>query len=162
MKMQRRQRENRGAVQPQHQGGASPLDELNRIRSEINRLFENPFSVFAPSTSFFAGWQPTVDIYEDHEKATVRAELPGMKKEDINVALEGSTLTISGERKLEEEERQGDSYRAERFFGRFQRSITLPHLVDANKMRATYKDGVLEVICPKSEEAKPKQIQVKS
>jgi HSP20 family protein len=76
--------------------------------------------------------------------------------------LDGNTLTISGERKQEEEKNEGEGYRSERFFGRFQRSVTLPAAVQANKIEATYKDGVLTVMVPKSEEAKPKQIQVKS
>jgi HSP20 family protein len=162
MKLQRRQRGERGGLEPRTQGGLAPLNELSWIRSEINRIFEDPFSLFAPSTSFFEGWEPTVDIYEDKDKVTVRAELPGMRKEDLNVSLEGNTLTVSGERKQEQEQQQGDTFRSERFFGRFQRSITLPHQVDANRLQATYKDGVLEVVCPKSEEAKPKQIEVKT
>jgi len=88
--------------------------------------------------------------------------LPGMKREDIDVALDGNTLTLSGERKQEEEKREGESYRSERYFGRFQRSITLPTEVQANKIEAAYKDGVLTVTLPKSEEAKPKQIPVKA
>ena len=85
-----------------------------------------------------------------------------MRKEDIEVSLDGNTLTISGERKQEEEHKEGEMYRSERYFGRFQRSITLPTPADADKIQASYKDGVLTIICPKSEEAKPKQIQVKT
>jgi HSP20 family protein len=85
-----------------------------------------------------------------------------MRPEDIHVSLEGDTLTISGERKQEEEKQEGESYRSELYFGRFQRSVTLPARVDANKIQATYKNGVLTVAVPKSEEAKPKQIQVKT
>jgi len=135
---------------------------LNHLRREIDRLFEEPFGFLAPSTSFFEGWTPAVDIYEDKDKYTVKAELPGMKKEDIDVSLDGNTLTISGERKEEQEKKEGEGYRSERFFGRFQRSATLPATVQANKIEAAYKDGVLTIVVPKSEEAKPKQIQVKS
>jgi len=140
----------------------APLNDLNRIRQEINRLFEDPFSFITPNTSFFEGWEPNIDIYEDKDKVTVKAELPGMKKEDINVSLENKTLMISGERKDEEEHKEGDNYRAERFFGRFQRTITLPSLVNADQIKGNYKDGVLTIELPKSEEAKPKQIDIQA
>ncbi len=159
MKLLRRERQDRGAVAP-GQSGTAPGLELNRLRREIDRLFEEPFSFLAPSTSFFEGWTPAVDIYEDQDKYTVKTELPGMKKEDIGVSLDGDTLTISGERKQEEEKQEGEGYRAERFFGRFQRSVTLPASVKADQVEAAYKDGVLTITVPKAEEAKPKQIQV--
>ena len=160
MKLMRRGRE-RG-VTARSQGSNAPTFELNRLRREIDRLFEEPFSLLAPGTSFYEGWTPAVDIYEDKDKYVVQAELPGMKREDIDVSLDGSTLTISGERKQEEEKKEGESYRSERFFGRFQRSVTLPMPIQANKIEAKYKDGVLAVTVPKSEEAKPKQIQVQT
>lgn len=162
MKLTKRQHDNQGALAPHTQGVLSPFTELNRIRNEIFRIFEDPFASLAPSTSFFEGWEPNIDIYEDKDKISVKAELPGMKKEDINVSLEANNLTISGERKHEEERREGETYRAERFFGRFQRSITLPQPVDSKKIQATYKDGVLTITLPKSEEAKSKQIEVKT
>ena len=108
------------------------------------------------------GWEPTIDVYEDKDKLTVKAELPGMKKEDIAVSLEGSTLTVSGERKQEQERKEGETYRSERFFGRFQQSITLSQQVDPKKIQANYKDGVLTITLPKSEEAKRKQIEIKT
>ncbi|HLH55146.1 MAG TPA: Hsp20/alpha crystallin family protein [Verrucomicrobiae bacterium] len=161
MKLLRREKQDQGALAAP-QSGFAPGLELNRLRREIDRLFEDPFSLLAPSTSFFQNWTPAVDIYEDNDKYIVKTELPGMKREDIDVALDGNTLTISGERKEEEEKRQGESYRSERYFGRFQRSITLPTEVQTNKIEAAYKDGVLTVTLPKSEEAKPKQIPVKA
>jgi len=154
MNLVRRERENPGAL--------APFNELNRIRTEINRIFGDPFSLMAPSTSFFEGWAPAVDVYEDKDKFTVKAELPGVKKEEVEVSANGNTLTISGERKQEQERREGERYRSERYFGRFQRSITLDTPVDVNKVQASYKDGVLTVVCPKSEEAKARQIQVKT
>lgn len=154
MKLQRR--EKKEALTPA-QGGL----ELNRLRREIDRLFEDPFGLLAPATSFFQGWTPTVDIFEDKDKYVLKAELPGMRREDIEVMLERDTLTLSGERKQEEEKQEGETYRSERFFGRFQRSITLPMAVQADKIDAKYKDGVLTLTLPKAEEAKPKQIEVK-
>jgi len=160
MKLSRREKQDRGALAPFNWGG--PWTQVSRLRNEINRLFEDPFSLLAPSTSFFEGWTPAVDVFEDKDKYVVKAELPGMKKEDIEVSLDGNTLTISGERKHEEEKKEGETYRSERFFGRFQRSVTLPAAVQANKIEASYKDGMLTVTLPKSEEAKPKQIQIKA
>jgi HSP20 family protein len=158
MKLIRRQKQNQGDLTQSRGGGA----DLNRIRNEIDRLFQDPFSALTQGTSFFEGWTPALDIYEDKDKYVMKAELPGMRNEDIDVSLDGNTLTISGERKQEEEKKEGDTYRSERFFGRFQRSVTLPARVDASKIQAAYKDGVLTVTAPKSEEAKPKQIEVKN
>ena len=90
----------------------------------------------------------------------VKAEIPGMKKEDIEISLHNGSLTIAGERKEEKEVKESESFRSERFQGRFQRTFTLPGKVDAEKITASYKDGVLTVVLPKSEETKPKQIPV--
>lgn len=162
MKLQRRERQDRGGLAPMNWGAQPPFTALNRIRNEIERIFEDPFNIMTASRSFFEGWEPMVDVYEDKDKITVKAELPGMQKEDINVSVEGNTLTISGERKHEEEHKEKETYRAERYFGRFQRNITLTQQVDANTIQANYKDGVLTVTLPKSEEARRKQIQVKT
>jgi len=149
-------------MSPFNWGSPPHFSELGRIRNEINRLFEEPFGFTTPATALYEGWSPAVDVYEDKDKITVRAEMPGLKKEDIEVSVVGDTLMITGERKQEEERREENTYRAERYFGRFQRSITLPTLVESNKIQASYKDGVLTITCPKSEEAKRKQIEVKT
>src|SRR5581483_3157609 len=128
MKLQRRSRQ-------RPPGALAPFDELSRIRSEINRLFEDPLSVFTPGTSFFEDWEPTLDIYEDRDHITVRAELPGMKKEDFNLSLEGNTLTISGERRHQEQQENQETYRSELYYGRFQRSVTLPQPIDAGRVQ---------------------------
>jgi len=159
MKLARREKQDRGTLAPQ-QSGFEPAMGINRLRREIDRLFADPFGFLTQSNSFFEGWTPAVDIYEDKDKYVVKAELPGMKKEDINVSLDGTTLTITGERKEEQEKKEGENCRSERYFGRFQRSVTLPVPVQANRIDASYKDGVLTVTLQKSEEAKPKQIQV--
>jgi len=160
--IRRKDRSNGGALAPWRGESRSSWNELDRIRNEIDRIFEDPFSLATPSTGFFEGWTPNVDVYEDKDKITVKAELPGMRKEDIHINVTGNTLTISGERKHEERKKEGETFREERFFGRFQRSITLPTAVDTTKIQATYKDGVLTIECPKAEEAKPKQIEVKA
>lgn len=101
-----------------------------------------------------------MDVYEDKDNLYVRAELPGMKREDIDLSMHEGSLSISGERKSEENFKNSELYRAERFFGRFQRTVTLPTTVAVDKVKATYKDGILTVTLPKAEEAKPKQISV--
>ena len=132
------------------------LGRLTDLRDEIDRLFESPLS----RTSEFLGWSPAFDVYEEKDNFIVKAELPGMKKEDINVSLHDGDLIISGERKSETRSEGTEIYRAERFFGKFQRSIPLPATVAASNVKAEYKDGVLTVTLPKSEEAKPRQIEV--
>lgn len=107
-----------------------------------------------------SGWTPALDMYEDKDNLYIRAELPGMKKEDIELSLHEGTLSLSGERKKESKHEEAEVYRTERFFGRFQRTVTLPAPVAADKVNAQYKDGVLTVTLPKTEEAKPKHIDV--
>jgi HSP20 family protein len=135
-----------------------PFDQLTHMRDELDRVVESSFgSIFRPLGSLNR-WNPAVDVYQDNEQFTVYAELPGLKKEEIEISLHGDTLTIGGERKQEAKADQG--FRSERYFGKFQRSLTLPVSVNSEKVNATYKDGVLKVVLPKAEAAKPKQIQV--
>lgn len=133
---------------------------LTGLREEIDRLFEAPLAELTRTSQLLSGWTPTLDLYEDKDNLYVRAELPGMKREDIEVSLHEGTLSLSGERRSEGEYEGADVYRAERFFGRFQRTVALPSLVAADKVKAQYKDGVLSVTLPKTEEAKPKLIDV--
>jgi len=137
------------------------LDQLSNLRQEISRLFELPFGDATRESEFF-GWAPAVDLYEDKDNVVVRAELPGMKKDEIEISLHEGNLIISGERKLESKDDDGEASRSECFFGRFQRALELPKAVDPNKVTATYKDGILTVKLPKTEESKPKQITVKA
>ena len=137
----------------------SPFDQLTNIRDEINRLFENPYE--NGSSDVFNTWAPALDLYEDKDNLVVRAELPGMKKEEIELSLHENVITVSGERKNEKKIEGERTSREERFFGRFTRSLTLPKAVETSKAKAAYKDGVLTVTIPKAAEAKPRQIQVK-
>jgi HSP20 family protein len=106
-------------------------------------------------------WMPAVDIFETNDRAfVVKAELPDMKREDINVTFENGVLTLSGERKAEFDDAQGTFHRSERVYGRFTRSFTLPATVDAHRINASYKDGVLTIRVPQREDAKPRQIAV--
>jgi HSP20 family protein len=133
---------------------------LTDIRDEIDRLFESPLTEWAHTSNLLSGWTPALDLYEDKDNLFVKMELPGMKREDIDVSLHEGSLSISGERKSEQKHETADVYRAERFFGRFQRTVALPTPVAADKVKAQYKDGILTVTLPKTEEAKPKQIDV--
>jgi HSP20 family protein len=106
------------------------------------------------------GWMPAVDVFEKEDKFVVKAELPGMKEEDIDVSVVGDTLSIKGEKKTETEVKEEDYYRSERSYGSFYRSIPIPSNVDAGKIEASFEDGVLEVALPKSPKVKPKKIAV--
>ena len=105
-------------------------------------------------------WMPAVDIFEKGTDLVIRAELPGISKDEIEIELENSTLMLSGERKQDIEREQGKSFRSERTYGAFKRSFNLPSTVDAGRISATHKDGVLEIVLPKMEQAKPKRVKI--
>ena len=106
------------------------------------------------------GWAPAIDVFEKDDKFVVKAELPGMKEEDIDVSVVGDTLTIKGERKAESEVKKDDYYYCERSYGSFSRSLAIPLNVDAKRIEANYEDGVLEINLPKVPEVKPKKVSV--
>jgi HSP20 family protein len=145
-----------------------PFRELDRLQNEVNRLFEGYTST--PERGAGGGgqngamtgrmWSPAVDVAENENEIVLRAEVPGMKQEDIDIELTGDTLTLRGERKFENEDRKETFVRIERSYGRFQRSFTLGVPVQHDAVRATYRDGVLEIHLPKSEETKPRKVQV--
>ncbi len=138
-----------------------PFEGLTRVQSRINDLFEETFGrPRLPHTSSSGVWYPPVDILESKDSYLFRAELPGMKKEDFHLELKDETLTLSGERKLEEPANGVEYHRTERLAGKFSRSFYLPQTVKHDGIKATYRDGILEVFVPKAEEAKPKQITV--
>jgi HSP20 family protein len=140
----------------------SPFRHLSMLRDEIDRLFDTPLNALTGSSQqFLSGWLPAVDLFEERDHLVLRAELPGMNKEDIDISLHGDVLTLSGERKEDAKFEKAETYRAERFLGRFQRTFTLPVAVDPNRVQASYRDGILTVTLPKAEQAKPKQIEVK-
>jgi len=133
---------------------------LSNLREEIDRLFEAPLAEWARSTQLLSGWTPALDVFEDKDTLVVKAELPGMKREEIEVSLHDGSLSISGERKSENKYEDAEVYRAERYVGKFQRTVSLPSPVASDKVKAQYTDGVLTITLPKTEEAKPKQIDV--
>jgi HSP20 family protein len=135
-------------------------DPLFIAQNRLNRLFDFPFSPFAEETFPLTNWVPACDIYETGKEIVLKAELPGLAKKDVFVSIENNVLTIRGERKFEEEVKRENFHRVERNYGEFLRSFTLPAFIDANKIVAEFKDGLLLVLMPKKEEAKPKQIEV--
>ena len=138
----------------------SALDRWSNLRDELNSFFDMPFwSGFGRTGQLFTGWSPAFDLYESGDHLVAVVELPGMRKEDIDISLHDGTLTINGERKREINNGE-TAQRTERYVGTFRRSIALPTRVDASKVSATYQNGTLKVTLPKAEEAKPKQIQV--
>lgn len=136
----------------------SSFDRLASFRDEVNRLFD--FTWPSRDSGLFSGWSPALDVFDDKDNLAVKVELPGMKKDEINLTIHDGVLTVSGERKKERATAENGTFRSERYFGKFQRSVTLPTAVDVGKVNAAYKDGVLTVTLPKAEEAKPKQIAV--
>ena len=139
------------------------IDPFRQFEDRFRRFFEGfePFRTFGEENWSLATWSPACDIYEADNEIVVKAELPEVKKEDVHVSIENNLLTIRGERKFSEETKKENYHRAERCYGEFMRSFTLPSFVDANKVNAEFKDGVLRVTLAKREESKPKQIEVK-
>lgn len=144
--------------------GSVAWPSLNRwasLRDDLDTLLELPFLTGSGrQAQLFNGWSPALDLYQNNDNVVAVVELPGMRKDDIEISLHDGTLTIAGERKSQSGGNGDSAERTERFTGKFRRSISLPTRVDANKVNATYKDGILTVTLPKAEEAKPKQIQV--
>jgi HSP20 family protein len=135
------------------------IEAFMRLQDEMSRAL-SPRSGQPREHVSSRVWSPPVDVYEDVEGIVVRAEIPGMKQEEIDIELAGETLTIKGERKFDDEARREGYVRIERQYGAFQRSFTIGVPIDERKVKATYKNGVLEVSLPKSEAVKPKKVHV--
>ncbi len=135
-----------------------PFRDMLNLRADMDRLFSSFFGGFPEDREGL--WAPLIDIEEDNENIVVKAELPGMNKNDIKVTVRDNMLVISGDRKQEKEIKDKTIHRIERSYGQFSRTITLPSAVDADKIKASYKDGVLAITLPKPEAMKPKQIDV--
>jgi HSP20 family protein len=142
----------------------TPQRDLMSVRDDMNRLFHEFFGRGGndESTWFSSAWSPAVDIYETDEALVMKAELPGFGKDDIGIEMKENTLVIKGERKREDEVKEGNYHRMERVYGAFQRSFLLPTTVDREKVKASYKDGILELRLPKIPAAQPKRIAVGS
>ena len=135
--------------------------ERPSLLSRMEQLFEDSLAEREDGGLSFGAWNPRVNMYEKGDNILIDAELPGLRKEDIDVSIEDHRLTLRGERKEEKETKEEDFYRRERSYGSFTRSLNLPNSVATNKVEASYKDGVLHVKLPKTEQAKGKHIAVK-
>ena len=141
-----------------------PFRELRGIQGRMNQILSSSWPVveheqegeYWPAGS----WAPAIDATDEGGKILLKADLPGLKKEDVKLEIRDNQLYLSGERKTENEEKKDNFYRRERTYGRFQRSFTLPASVDRTKVDARFKDGVLEIDLPKREETQPKMIEV--
>jgi HSP20 family protein len=139
-----------------------PFRELTTMQDRINRIFGDVYSRRYDDDMLSRGdWIPPVDIFEnDNHEIVIKAELPGLKREEIDLRVENNTLTLRGERRRENEVKEDHYHRVERSYGAFTRSFSLPASVDSGRVKADYRDGVLTVLLPLREEAKPRQIQV--
>jgi HSP20 family protein len=135
-----------------------PVRELDSLQGDMNRLFDRFFEGRAPNDS--RRWIPPMDLLETEDHLLLRGDLPGLTEDDVDIEIKDNVLTVSGERKTDNEEKSEGYYRVERAFGSFSRSLTLPHGVDADKVEANFEKGVLEVRIPKPAEAKPTRVQI--
>lgn len=139
-----------------------PFRDLLSLQERMNKLFEDSLSRSrAVEEGLSAGaWSPSVDIYETTDKIILKADLPGMRQDEVELKVENNTLIIKGERQVEKETKREDYLRIERSYGAFSRSFQLPNAVDVDRITAEHKNGVLEIVLPKKEETRPKKIKV--
>jgi HSP20 family protein len=135
-----------------------PFRDLARLQDEMSRLFDERLT---PATAESMGWTPACDIFEDTDEVVIRAALAGVDPKDVDIRFENGTLTLRGERKMEKEDKKDSYHRVEMSYGAFTRTFSLPTTVDAEKIHAEARNGVLVIHLPKRAEAKPKAIQVK-
>ena len=140
-----------------------PFRDLLSLQERMNRMFNEQYRGGASSDDEWAlggSWAPAVDIYEQGHDIVLKAELPGVDPKDVDIRLENNVLTLRGQRKFENEVNKESYHRVERSYGSFSRSFTLPLVVDQGNIKADFKDGILKLVLPKREEAKPKQIEI--
>lgn len=138
-----------------------PYRDFRGLAERFNRAFLGTPARRDEEMSL-GSWLPPVDIAEDKDRIVLTAELPGFKEDQIEIQMEGGVLTLRGERKFEDEKEGRNYHRVERSYGQFMRSFTLPNNVDRDNIKANFRDGLLEVVLPKREEAKPRQIRISS
>jgi HSP20 family protein len=137
-----------------------PFRDLMTIQDRVNRLLSDSGSRWSNET--YGAWVPPVDIFQNQDNLVLRTEVPGVDKDAIDVRVENGVLTLEGERKTDPDLDDETAFRRERVFGRFARSFTLPTSVDASRITAKYRDGVLEIVLPKAEAAKPKRVEIQA
>ncbi len=140
-----------------------PFRELEDVSDRLNRMFARNATPTSngKETMIVADWTPSVDISETEGEYQIKAEIPDVKKDDVKITLEDGVLTIQGQRKQEKEDKGTKYHRIERSYGSFARTFSLPDVIEVEKVKAEFKDGVLNLHLPKSEKAKPKAIEVK-
>jgi len=138
-----------------------PLRDLMNFQERMNRLFDDAYSRKGELSPIEKGdWSPAVDVFETNDAIELKAELPGLTASDVDISLENDVLTLSGERTMSKEVKEENYHRVERSYGSFTRSFALPRRIHKEKIKATFKDGVLHITLPKAEEVKPKQIKI--
>ena len=138
-----------------------PLRDLTTLRERMNRLFEEAYTSRGEEKDLVSSkWNPSVDIYEKENAIVLKAELPGIDENDIELKIEDSTLTLKGDRKFEKETKEENYHRIERSYGSFYRSFTLPRNIDQDKIKAESENGILKVTLPKKAELKPKKVKI--
>jgi HSP20 family protein len=137
-----------------------PFRELTDIQAEINRAFDAYFGVHPRTAAAERAWAPPVDVYETRDDLVVAVELPGVLEKDIHLSMSGDVLSLRGQRGIAAEAREENYHRIERWSGTFERHVQLPIPVQADRIRASYKDGVLEIRLPKLDEVKPREIKI--
>jgi len=138
-----------------------PFRDLATLRERMNRLFEEAYTSRGEEKDLVAStWNPSVDIYETENALVMKAELPGIDENDIELKIEDSTLTLKGDRKFEKETKEENYHRIERLYGSFYRSFTLPRNIDQDKIKAESENGILKVTMPKKAELKPKKVKI--
>lgn len=139
----------------------APFREFERVRREMDRLWDSFLEGGLRKRGEESEWLPSLDVAETKNELVVKAEVPGMDPKDIDISLSDGVLTIKGEKRQEKEEKEADYHVAERSYGSFLRSVQLPKEVQSDKISASYKNGILRITLPKSEEAKKKEIKIK-
>lgn len=140
----------------------NPFDDVVSLQRDVNRMFESLFQGRRTGESELSPglWRPALDVHEDENSYMVDIELPGMSKENVSVDFEDGTLTVSGERKYENESNEKNQHRVERFYGKFHRSLNFTSAIDGNNIEAKFDNGILKVTLPKTEEVKPRRIEI--
>lgn len=139
----------------------SPARNLFNLRHDFDRFFDDVFRSDVPYPENYGSVAPSINVEETDNEFKISAELPGMKKDDIKITFENNILSISGEKKAEQDYKDGNFHRYERNYGKFARTVGVPSGVKLDKIDAEYKNGVLNITIPKAEEAKPKEIEIK-
>jgi len=140
----------------------NPFNEVNLLQNQMNRLFDSALQAWPGESNGTTSWMPAADIYESDEDLVVNLDLPGIDPKTVDIRVENNILTIRGERQFSQKQNAENYHRVERSYGAFGRSFTLATSVNPDKIRATYQSGVLIIVMPKAEAAKPRKIQITS